>query len=272
MSAQKTGRLDVHALPKPRQVHIRVGRPLFGLRSGAALVRLMRRKSGLRGVADAASIARSCLASLEPRLAGEAPEKRGSSDREFLDHAKAIAQHAAALHQLLYGVHPDDGRRSAKIASGAWETLFAHGATDRFSFDALEREGEIAAQGTVVLHRAAREAVDGWARAVTWDESDKRGKPGIKDLVFSVARLYADAFGVAELRQPSVKSPVVPFCLFVITAMLHRIRRRSGYLPMNKQPYAIRELNALDECKIAEHLRAIRQRPHRGKRPPGADS
>jgi hypothetical protein len=249
------GRLDIPRAPRARQPMIYGGPPLFGPRSARALAR----KFGRALVIDEGEATKR-LNGLEMPFRVLAAIRAAGSDGEYFQYAKAIAQHSAALVELLCGTAPREGLHPPGFVTvAAREALYHLGTPPELSPDDMLDATDAAARGVVLLHHAARHAAGRWARLMG-DDNRNPGKPPVRQLVESLAALYAEAFDVEPLRQPSATSPVVAFCHFVATTMYRRMARY--YSP--PLPVELLELRGLDARKVAEFLRPARAK-RRGK-------
>lgn len=258
-------RLDIPRPPRPRQPMIYGHAYLFGRRAVVALEKVLPRKFGQAIRMDGLAIA-ARLNDLEIWFNARDAVLEGASDSEYFQYAKAIAQHAAALGELLYGMRLMPGLAApGNLSIQAREALYHMGTPEGISPDDMLPLTDAAASGVVLLHHAALHASAQWAEMSALPKA-KLGKPHIRGLVHSLADLHSEVFGQPRLRQPSPRSHEVLFCHFLARALFKRLAR----LHAAPLPAPLLELRALDEFKIAEMLRPKRDR--RAKGAPGFSS
>lgn len=177
---------------------------------------------------------------------------QAGSDAQFFQYAKAIAQHSAALGELLYG-RPLDPATSAPpthlgLGETAREALFHQGAPPDLVWDEMLPASDLAGSGVALLHHAAFHAAERWAKLCSEDQP-KIGKAQVRFLVRELAELYASAFNARPQKHPSAKSHVVVFCSLAASALYRRIARQSGIsivgVRSNQMPSLLRELLAI---------------------------
>lgn len=259
-------RLPIPLAPSLRQGMVRGGAPLFGSRSAAAMERLARR-AGQSLVMSGAELANR-LSGMEMRYkAVRAALIDSGSDAEFFQYAKAIAQHAAALGELLYG-RPLRAATSAPpgpLTDAALEALFNQGppadlttvlsraelarvAVDGIDLasDDMHFAAESAGRGVALLYHAAAHAAERWADFDAMGKT-KVGKTDVQSLVTALAALYALAFNAEPMRHASAKSPVVVFCSIAAGALFRRMARQLGIPVMGARKHPLPPL--LQELK-----------------------
>lgn len=254
-SSSSISRLKLPATPSPKQPMIYGGPPLFGRHSATALERLLPSKVGLALRISGQELVEQINDVEMPFWALNAALIERGRDSDFFLYAKAIAQHAAALGELLYGQPLTDLRPPGFVTVAAREALFHQGTPPGVDPESMLDATDAAGRGLAFLHHSAIHATERWADLVR-SPKPYQGKPHVRALIRALAEIYYGAFKVTPLRQPSKSAPVVTFCLFVTGAMCRRMARQYGH-PL---PDALLELKALDAAKVSEHLRAPRRR------------
>lgn len=272
--------LKIPSAPRPRQPYLRL-RPLFGRHSVTALekvlpraVRRSLRMSG-RDLVDRLNKAQLPLLTINAALV------ESGTDREFFLYAKAIAQHSAALGELLYGKPMSGLRPPGFVTEAAREALFHQGTAPGIDEESPLVEGSLvlkdigedspalkktdaAGMGLAFLHHSAVHATERWAHLMR-DGKPFQGKPHVRALIESLSVIYSEAFDDPPKRQPSASAPVVIFCCVVVGAMFRRMARQYGKSALVGEKSAlVGELRVLaghgGAAKVAEYLRGRRRR------------
>jgi hypothetical protein len=174
------------------------------------------------------------------------------SDAEFFQYAKAIAQHSAALGELLYGrpLDPVTSEPPSRqgLVEAAREALFHQGVPPDLTLDEMLPTSDSAGRGVALLYHAAFHAAERWAK-LDIEPQPKVGKFDVRYLVRELAELYILAFAAQPRKHPSAKSPVVVFCGLAAGALYRRIARQHGISVVGRRrdplPRLLEELLAI---------------------------